>query len=211
MGKKIFVSYKYADSDVYKITNDYFKMDTVRDYVDRLENIIGRDDIYKGEHAGEDQSKFKNGTIWEHLKSKIFDSSITIVLISKNMKDFYYSEEEQWIYQEISYSLKELTRTSNNGKKENKSLSNAIICVVIPDRTGNYNYYINNTYFYKLYNDNITFNIIARNRSNKKYVFNEDYIVTTTWSNFIADYNKYINLAIDKQKRINEFNITKET
>lgn len=211
MGKKIFVSYKYADEEVKKITNDYLKNDTVRDYVDKLEYVIGKEDIYKGEHSGEDQSKFKDDTIWEHLKNKIFDSSITIVLISKNMKELFYSEEEQWIYQEISYSLKELTRTSSNGNRENKSLSNAIICVVLPDRFGSYNYYLRNTYYAQSYNDNITFKIIAKNRNNKKYTFNEDYVVTVKWEDFLKNYTKYINLAVDKQKRINEFNITKET
>ena len=73
MAYNVFVSYKYADSNVKKRTNDYFKIDTVRDYVDKLEEIIGKNDIYKGEHSGEDQSQFKDDTIWEHLKSKIFD------------------------------------------------------------------------------------------------------------------------------------------
>jgi hypothetical protein len=211
MGRKIFVSYKYADNDVQKITNDYWVQDTVRDYVDKLEGLIGRNDIYKGEHAGEDQSKFKEDTIWEHLKNKIFDSSVTIVLISKNMKEIWYKDEEQWIYQEISYSLKELTRTSADGKKENKSLSNAIICVVLPDQYGRYDYYYRNTYYTQSYNDNITFQIIAKNRSNKKRNFDEDYIVTVKWNEFINRYQSYIDLAVDKQRRINEFNITKET
>ena len=54
MGKKIFVSYKYADSDVRKITNDYFHTDTVRDYVNKLEEKIGKSDIYKGESDDND-------------------------------------------------------------------------------------------------------------------------------------------------------------
>ena len=212
MGEKIFVSYKYADNNVQKITNDYYKVDTVRDYVDKLEEIIGKNDIYKGEHSDEDQSQFKDNTIWEHLKSKIFDSSITIVLISKSMKEWFIKEEDQWIYQEISYSLKELTRTSSNGTKENKSLSNAIICVVLPDSYGNYDYYINKNYFGDItYKDEVTFKIIAENRNNKKYYFDESYIVTAKWNDFINNYTKYINLAVEHQNRINEFNIIKET
>lgn len=54
MGKKIFVSYKYVDDEVKKITNNYWKRDTVRDYVDKLESVIGKNDIYKGEHSSED-------------------------------------------------------------------------------------------------------------------------------------------------------------
>lgn len=96
-------------------------------------------------------------------------------------------------------------------KKQNKSLSNAIICVVLPDKYGSYDYYLRNTYYTQSYNDNITFKIIANNRNNKKYTFNEDYVVTVKWNDFLNNYTKYINLAVDKQKRINEFNITKET
>lgn len=211
MGKKIFVSYKYADSDVAKITNNQFQYDTVRDYVDKLEEIIGKNDIYKGEHSDEDQSQFEESTIWEHLKNKIFDSSITIVLISKNMKDVYHKEEEQWIYQEISYSLKELTRTSENGKSENKSLSNALICVVLPDRNGDYDYYIKHFNGMIDYDDHVTFKIISKNRHNQKYNFSESYVVTTRWYDFLDDYQKYIDLAVDHQNRIDEFTITKET
>ena len=106
MGKKIFVSYKYADSDVRKITNDYFHTDTVRDYVNKLEEKIGKSDIYKGESDDNDLSQLTDDSIWNQLKQKIYDSSITIVLISPNMKTLWKSEKDQWIPQEISYSLK---------------------------------------------------------------------------------------------------------
>ncbi len=35
MGHKIFVSYKYHDENVKKITNDFNHEDTVRDYVNK--------------------------------------------------------------------------------------------------------------------------------------------------------------------------------
>ena len=137
MGKKIFVSYKFADSDVRKITSDYFHTDTVRDYVNKLEEKIGKSDIYKGESDDNDLSQLTDDSIWNQLKQKIFDSSITIVLISPNMKTLWKTEKDQWIPQEISYSLKEIT---HNGTK--KSKSNALIYVILPDKYNSYDYFI---------------------------------------------------------------------
>ena len=85
MGHKIFVSYKYNDSNVQKITNSYWNNDTARDYVDKLQDYFeNTDDIFKGEDNGEDLSKLSDDAIWEQLKDRIFDSTLTIVLISAN-------------------------------------------------------------------------------------------------------------------------------
>lgn len=126
MAKKIFVSYKYGDKNVRALDNDYWGT-TARKYVDKLEEIIGKNDIYKGENDGDDMSTLQDDSIWTNLKQKIFDSSITIVLISPGMKVSYKRESEQWIPQEVSYSLKEISHAGR------KSRTNALICVVLPN------------------------------------------------------------------------------
>lgn len=65
MGRKIFVSYKHSDNQVWP--NDYG--DTARSYVDYLIKNLLEDEIYKSE-GNEDLSEFKDGSIKTHLKKK---------------------------------------------------------------------------------------------------------------------------------------------
>lgn len=206
MGKKIFISYKYADSKVKNLTGMY---DTrVRDYVDIIQDKIGKEHINKGEKDGEDLSNFKDSTIASKLRDKIYDSSVTIVLISKGMKEEFVDERDQWIPWEISYSLREYDR---NGRK---SRANAILAVVIPDEKGEYSYYIEDKMCClggcRLLKTDTLFSIIRKNMFNIKepefkecaindniYLNEVSYIKSVKWDDFITNYNKYINEAIE--------------
>ena len=127
MPRSIFVSYKYADSDVRPLPPLQPMVGTLltsarplqpqfgplqplygglipiapttaRNYVDLLESHLDfLDHVYKGENDGESLAGFKDETIESKLRAKIFGTSITIVLISKNMKDPTLKEEDQWI------------------------------------------------------------------------------------------------------------------
>ncbi len=217
MGRKIFVSYKYADNSVRKIDGIYNTK--VRDYVDILQKLIGEEHINKGEKDGEDLSDFKESTIASKLRDKIYDSSVTIVLISKNMKESMRPEEDQWIPWEISYSLKEHTR---NGRK---SSTNAVLAVVIPDEYGSYNYYIEDNNCNECtcitLNTQRLFTILQRNMFNQKnknmkdclsktvYVGNPSYIYSVKWDDFIKQIDNYINLSLEINEKIDDYNIYK--
>lgn len=103
MGRSVFVSYKYSDSSVQdlNIYEDTFLgrmkiQTTARHYVDKLAEILEDDDhIYKGEDDGESMGSLADSTIGSKLGDKIFYSSVTIVLISKGMKDPFLSERDQ--------------------------------------------------------------------------------------------------------------------
>lgn len=144
MGRKIFVSYKYRDNNVENIIGMDGKVGlcTVRNYVDKLEEILKdkAEHIYKGESDGEDLSQLSDDTIWEKLKNRIYDSTLTIVMLSKGMREKYKAEKHQWIPQEISYSLKEISRIDSSGNSVT-SKTNALIAVIVPDINGSYDYF----------------------------------------------------------------------
>ncbi|WP_219620199.1 TIR domain-containing protein [Brachyspira pilosicoli] len=178
MGKKIFVSYKYYDDQVYDIKKDGSTI--VRDYVSIFENKLKNSyDIYKGEHDNEDLSDLSEDTIWEKLKNKIYDSSVTVIFISPGMKEAGKKEKNQWIPWEISYSLKEISRKNTNNENVT-SRTNAMVAVVLPDNNNSYSYYLENktccSTGCRMHHTNILFSIIKKNMfnyklANKKNVF----------------------------------------
>ena len=230
MGYKIFVSYKHEDDSVYPLQNtlslySLFNKSTARDYVDRLESYFDyTNNIYKGERNGEDLSNFKDETIASHLRDKIYDSSVTIVLISPNMRESK-SEDDQWIPWEISYSLRDKTRGDRT------SHSNAVLAVVLPDRNYQYEYF-RQPFSYQRYDGqwcsgrDTVFSIIRNNMNNKRWMFDnsffsskgmypistndESYIPSVKWDDFIKQPMRYIEIAIDRKDHIYNYNICKE-
>lgn len=225
MGKKIFVSYKYADSQVQNLT--YYENSIVRDYVTKFEERLdSSDNIYKGESDGEDLSMLSQETIWKKLKDRIYDSSVTVIFISPGMKESWKAEKDQWIPWEISYSLKEVSRKNKNGDAVT-SRSNAIVAVVLPDGNGSYSYYIENKnccgsgcimhYTDKLFSiiKNNMFNLKEANRKNCDtgstiWYGQHSYIEAVKWSDFISNYKIYIESACERQNNIDNYIICKE-
>lgn len=218
MGKNIFVSYKYKDTLVKDLNKKEMRLvgigqfasvtrqTRVRDYVDELYNILDREDhINLGERDGESLADFSNSYIESSLKRKIFRSSITIVMISKGMKDIYTNETDQWIPWEISYSLRETVR------EDRVSRMNAILGIVLPDENNSYDwYYIENsicnctTHF-----TNKLFAILSSNMFNMKNPLERtcmgitihegefSFIKTVKWGEFKESPNLYLNTAIE--------------
>ena len=232
MGKSIFVSYKYADAQVqdlgvYEVV-DFFGTKrkittTARHYVDEIAAILEEGDhIYKGENDGESMVALEDTTIASKLGDKIFYSSITIVLISKGMKEDFSNEKDQWIPWEISYSLKEQSRQGG------KSKTNAVLAVVLPDPWGSYNYFIEENsclycncrtlktdFLFQILRDNM-FNVrnpvhtdCANHIGRRPYKGYSSFIYSVKWNDFIVNPGKYIDIAISIRANINEYDIVK--
>ena len=222
MGRKIFISYKYGDTSVQHLNrNGFLGITKVRDYVDELqEKLSSTDHLNKGELDGEDLSQFKDETIASKLRDKIYDSSVTIVLISPEMKDPYLPENEQWIPWEVSYSLKEVTRSDRTSR------TNGVLAVVLPDTNGRYEYMLEPKTccddHCTLWHTSKLFSILDNNMFNKKvkeksktsqcetaYKGYPSYIHMIRWDEFIDNIDWYINLAIVLRDNIDDYTIYK--
>lgn len=204
MGNKVFISYKYSDNSVRQLRpNGFFHVTTARDYVDIIQNKFERDEIHinKGEKDNESLADFKSETIRSKLADKIFDSSVTIVLLSPNMKDSWKSEKDQWIPWEIAYSLKSKKRSDNRSKR------NAILLVTLPDKYGNYSY-VGSYGFY--------FNIIQKNLNNlhTSYIAyklgngcSNSYMLQCNWDQFISNPYFWVDAAIEIRDKGDKYNI----
>lgn len=116
MARKTFISYKYSEA---------------QDLRDRIIGALGDDaTYYKGETADSpDLTDTTVDNIKENLKKMMHDTSVTIVVISPNIKD------SKWIDWEIEYSLKEITR-------ENKTSRTNGVVGVIKEYNGGYEWLI---------------------------------------------------------------------
>lgn len=220
MGHKVFVSYKYADDRVKSLPSGNGHT-TVRAYVDELENMLGRENLYKGEHDGEDLSGLSDDVIKSKLADRLYDSAVTIVLVSPGMKECFSTESEQWIPWEVAYSLKTECRHSPDGTQLH-SYPNGVVAVVLPDESGSYGYCIEErnccSTGCQLIKVKETFPIISRNIFNKKEASKttcsagstiwhgeSGYIEIVTWESFKGDCQTYIDRAYDRKDRRDEF------
>ena len=221
--KKIFVSYKYKDWNVrplneYTPAEDTDYLYTPRHYVDKIIEVLNTDHIYKGEKGDENMGDLADDTIDSKLKEKIFDSSVTIVLISPNMFDRSTPEKEQWIPNEISYSLRYKTRGDRTSRP------NGMIAVVLPDQNGSYDYAVVHQNCVTVWQTNTYFTILNENMFNRKnknqrlcgtcgnhHHFGSDhsYIHPVKWSDFIDNHNLYIGHVISLRENLDDFVITK--
>ena len=226
MGHKIFVSYKYADDSVRNFNNN--KNSTVRDYVDYFQSIIDNSNhINKGEKDDENLSELDENTIWEKLKNRIYDSTLTVVFISPHMKE-NKPDREQWIPWEISYSLKETKRKNESGD-DVTSKTNAMLAVVLPDENNSYDYFFKqNNCCSELCTTHCTKNLFSilknnmfnikegqyrkcQNDSDKKiWIGDCSYIEQIKRDDFISNTEKYIDKAYEIQNKIDDYNIYKE-
>jgi hypothetical protein len=128
------------------------------------------------------------------------------------------AEKDQWIPNEISYSLRHKTRGSRT------SNPNAMLAVALPDRSGSYSYAVQHQNCVTTWQTHTYFNILSENMFNrlnkneqpcgvcgKHHHVGSDhsYIHPVKWVDFINNYNFYIDHALLLQESLHEFDIKK--
>lgn len=218
MGRKIFVSYKYADSNVQRLNTYSILPATVRHYVDELQSKLkDSDHINQGENDNESLAEFKDTTIETKLKDKIYHSSCTIVMISPGMKESYTPENDQWIPWEISYSLR------NQSRQGRISGANAVLAVVLPNAVGSYAYFMEDSACGSInYKTDILFKILGANMFNLKrkdirrctcgalHHYGEfSYIPAVRWNEFLPNIEVWLEKAYGTNANIDNYEILK--
>lgn len=146
MAHKTFISYKYSES---------------RHYRDIILSALGNDAIYyKGETSeSPDLTDYTTDTIKHHLKEMIYDTSVTIIIVSPHMK------ESDWMNWEICYSLKTISRDGR------ASHTNGLLGI-IPPFNGDYSWFVthnqhSDNHITTDFNEEYTFPIMKKNRFNQ--------------------------------------------
>lgn len=200
MAHKTFISYKYSEA---------------RELRDRIIDALGDDSTYyKGEDGfSDDMSSLKAETIKKRLSDMIYDTTVTIVVISPHMK------QSNWIDWEIEYSLKAISRDGVTSR------SNGIVGVLM-EVDGSCDW-IRNTHHNEdgcvssSYNENYLYDIISSNRFNqdpKVYACTKcqtvdaltgSYVAFVKESDFMNDPNIYVDNAFDKSQNTSNYILNK--
>ena len=191
MAHKTFISYKYSEA---------------RNLRNSIIDALGDDAIYyQGETSSSpDLSDTSTENIKRNLTDMMYDTSVTIVIISPNMKN------SNWIDWEIEYSLKNITR------KGRTSHTNGVVGVIMKFN-GGYSWLKTTSTngdgcTSSSYDESKVYSIINNNRFNqnpKKYscdicktvnALTGSYIAYVEEETFLSDPQKYIDNAYDKSE-----------
>ena len=196
MAWNVFISFRFADGIQYK---EYFSKLLLRNYstVDFSED--------------EDRSQMSDETIRQYLYGKLRHSSITIVLLTPqavNHRKNWYGMYDDWIYDEIRYSLEDREQNRTNG----------MIAVYTPEAAHMLVYPRPGTGTETIIDVD---NLFRKNMMNVKPLYKVDprpdifdpdydsYCSLIPWNLFINNIDNYVDIAVAKRNIIERYNIVK--
>jgi len=195
MANKVFISFRFSDGN---------------DYKQKLEQKFEELDYVINKSENEDRSDMSEATIQKYLYEKLRDTSITIVILTPDAIDYkkdFLGYIDDWLYDELRYSLE--NRVGN--------LTNGVITLYVPESKSTVIY--NET-------EKVTTiadfdNLVRKNMFNIKDEYKhcqtptyydslkDNYISLIDFDKFYENPNIYIDSAIEKRNRLEEFEIVK--
>ena len=194
MARNVFISFRYSDGIDYK--NRLVKLfDSYYDTVDFSED--------------QDRSQMSEETIRRYLYGKLRRSSVTIVLLTPlalNHNHDWLGNYDDWIYDEIRYSLED--RESNR--------TNGLVAVYTPEAerklvsTSNGSIMVNDVD--NLFRKNMMNVIDKYKRNPNPGIFDRDYdsyCSLISWNDFTSNIGKYVDIAAQKRNETYKYDIVK--
>lgn len=201
MARKTFISYKYSEASKLR---------------DEILDALGDDaTYYQGETAeSPDLTDTSTENIKRILRDMMYDTSVTIVIISPNVI------LSKWIDWEIEYSLKEITRNERTSK------INGVVGV-IQEHYGNYDWFVTTSNKtdgcnVRTYDTSKLYDIINNNRYNRKVTkyacdrcqsfdqLDGSYISLIDANKFLNNPGNYIENAYKKSENSDDFNLCRQ-
>lgn len=204
MARKVFISFRFSDG---------------ADLKEDLERLFDGDTHAINRSESEDRSKMTDDTIQKYLYSLLRETSITIAILTPNAINYkkdVYGEYDDWLYDEMRYSLEDREFNRTNGvialyTDETKS-----------DLIGNLTHKCSHCNDTKIIRSILEFdNLIRKNVMNVKDehkhnkcvdLYDSDldsYISLIHIDEFKKDVKKYLDICTNKRERVDQFKLIK--
>lgn len=204
MSTNVFISFRASDG---------------LDYKKELDEVFSDDVKVRNYSENEDRSNMSEDTIQDYLYRKLKETSLTIVILTPdavNYKKDWYGKYDDWMYDEIKYSLDD--RTDNR--------TNAVLALYTPSAKdmlfsvsthecsicGEKSSVNSMKNFDNLVRKNMM-NVYDKFKTNKcEGIYDsiaDSYISLVSFEEFTNNYLHYIDKSVEKRSRLDNFDIKK--
>lgn len=195
MARNVFISFRYADGIEYK---------------NKLSSLF--DAYYDTVDFSEDKNRsmMSEETIRQYLYGKLCRASVTIIILTPlaiNHNRDWRGQYDDWIYDEIRYSLENRVGNRTNG----------IVAVYTPEAepyliSGKENGAVSIRDVDNLFRKNMM-NVKEQYKLNSNpNIYDRDYdsyCSLISWSTFVSDMGRYVDIAFRKRDEVDKYNIVK--
>lgn len=208
MATNIFISFRFKDGN---------------DYKEHLDKVFEGSDYVRNFSENQDRSGMSDDAIKKYLYDKLRETSVTIVILTPQAIQYETKQiwsggqlrtvPDDWLYDELRYSLEDREGNRTNG----------VVAIYTPEAKDlimsssthschNCNYQTTSITTIRDFN-----NLVRRNMFNIKdghkhhqcsnvyHHLNDHYISLISFEDFVKNYKDYIDNAVDKRGRLEQF------